>query len=110
MGGNRTLIVDQDHLDHGEDPDYEPWIVGYHRHLRAGGEVTTQIPAHLRRITVEEAAILQGFPTGVRWQGASLSSRYRQIGNAVPPPLAAAVARTVASMLACRPSLSVEAA
>ena len=40
------------------------------------------MPDRLRRITVEEAAAIQSFPTGVRWAG-SRSAQYRQIGNAV---------------------------
>ena len=43
-----------------------------------------------RRLTVEECATLQAFPSGHPWQG-SKSSRYRQVGNAVPPLLAQAV-------------------
>ncbi len=43
------------------------------------------------RITVAEAARLQAFPTEHPWRG-SMTSQYGQIGNAVPPPLAAAVA------------------
>lgn len=41
----------------------------------------------LRRITVTEAARLQGFPEGHPFQGTT-TERYTQAGNAVPPPLA----------------------
>jgi site-specific DNA-cytosine methylase len=41
------------------------------------------------------AAILQGFPDGVVFIGKSKSARWSQIGQAMPPPLAAAVARSI---------------
>ncbi|WP_342216349.1 MULTISPECIES: DNA cytosine methyltransferase [Nocardia] len=42
------------------------------------------------RITVEEAAVLQSFPPGYPWSGTK-TAKFRQIGDAVPPALAAAV-------------------
>lgn len=94
MGGNATPILDQDELDHGA----KPWVVGYHRHLANGGEPLAEAPRRLRRITVEEAAVLQGFPIGYRFCGPRVA-QYRQVGNAVPPPLAEAVARAVLSAI-----------
>jgi DNA (cytosine-5)-methyltransferase 1 len=47
---------------------------------------------------VAEAARLQGFADDVQFVG-SRASCYRQIGNAVPPRLARAVAREVVAML-----------
>ena len=79
--------------------------------LRAGtdgarGAFTSPRPIHYRFprcITVREMARLHGFPDWFRfnetkWHGA------RQIGNAVPPPLARAVAAKVMEALKIQPS------
>lgn len=47
-----------------------------------------------RRLTPEECAALQAFPRAYPFKG-SKTARYRQIGNAVPPPLAQAVGEAV---------------
>jgi DNA (cytosine-5)-methyltransferase 1 len=94
MGGNATPIIDQDELEHGA----APWVVEYHRWLQAGNPPLHQTPARLRRITVQEAAALQTFPDDWTFVGPRVA-QYRQIGNAVPPNLAEAVARSVYAVL-----------
>ena len=77
--------------------------------LRAGtdsarGAFTSPRPIHYRYprcVTVREMARLHGFPDwfrfhGTKWHGA------RQIGNAVPPPLAYALGREVINAMALR--------
>jgi DNA (cytosine-5)-methyltransferase 1 len=94
MGGNATPIIDQAELTDGA----EPWVIGYHAHLAAGGKPYTEVPARMRRLTVEEAAALQTFPAWWKWRGPQ-GARFKQIGNAVPPNLAEHVARAVIAAL-----------
>lgn len=79
MGGNKTPWVDTLNIA----PEY-------HRYLLNGGAPRTGTVPGARRITVEEAASVQGFPTRMIWTGKQ-SSRYRQVGNAVPVKLANSV-------------------
>ncbi|SPT55315.1 DNA cytosine methyltransferase [Schaalia odontolytica] len=97
MGGNKTPIIDQQAL---ENPAKEPWVERYHRKLWTRGTeaVTAEVPPFLRRLTVEEAAAIQTFPIGMRWCGPR-TTQFRQIGNAVPPRLALAVARSIRNAL-----------
>lgn len=46
------------------------------------------------------AAILQGFPEGWVFSGKTKRSRWSQLGQAMPPPMAEAVARSVIAQLA----------
>jgi DNA (cytosine-5)-methyltransferase 1 len=85
--------------------------IGLSNTLRAGtdgarGAFTSPRPIHYdypRCITVREMARLHGFPDWFRfhstkWHGA------RQIGNAVPPPMARAIAGSVMEALRVKPS------
>lgn len=90
MGGNATPIIDQEELDDGSTP----WVVEYHQRLMNGGRPLKRAPRRMRRITTQEAAALQTFPMEFVFHGPQ-GSRYRQIGNAVPPQLANAVASMV---------------
>ncbi|MGH9112729.1 MAG: DNA cytosine methyltransferase [Acidimicrobiales bacterium] len=87
MGGNKTPWVDTLGI-----------VPEYHAHLLAGGEPRMGLVPEARRITVDEAALLQTFPPGMYFAGAR-SSCYRQIGNAVPPLLARQVGSALRAML-----------
>ncbi|MFJ4877901.1 DNA cytosine methyltransferase [Streptomyces sp. NPDC088745] len=49
-------------------------------------------------LTVQQAAIIQGFPSGWVFSGGK-TAQYRQVGNAFPPPVAAAVGKSVIDVL-----------
>jgi len=55
--------------------------------------------AQARTISVREAARLQSFPDGFRFEGA-MNSAFRQIGNSVPPLMVESLARSMAAVLA----------
>jgi len=82
-GGNKTHFL-----------DLEGRIPAYHRHLRLGGAPYVGELRGARRLTVLESAALQTFPERIKFAG-SRSSQYTQVGNAVPPRLAQAIAEEV---------------
>ncbi|NEA40936.1 DNA cytosine methyltransferase [Streptomyces sp. SID11385] len=49
-------------------------------------------------LTVQQAAAIQGFPAHWTFEGKK-TTRYRQVGNAFPPPVAEAVGRAIAAIL-----------
>jgi len=82
-GGNRTHIIDKDDV-----------LLKYHASLMIGGKSRTGLVAGCRRLTLRECARIQGFPDSFDFIGPK-SKQYSQVGNAVPPLLAAAVCRSV---------------
>jgi DNA (cytosine-5)-methyltransferase 1 len=96
MGGNRTPIVDERHL-YSNSPS---WVEHYHHHLMKGGKPynMNEVPGYLRRLTVDEAILLQGFPADYKFCGPQ-SRVFSQIGNAVPCKLAQVVASVVRQLL-----------
>jgi DNA (cytosine-5)-methyltransferase 1 len=58
------------------------------------------------RLTVPMVALLQGFPPEWKFSGKKTAA-YRQVGNAFPPPVAAAVATELKKAIGVRKSLAV---
>ncbi|MFH9354392.1 DNA cytosine methyltransferase [Kitasatospora sp. NPDC017646] len=54
------------------------------------------------KLTVKQAAIIQGFPEDWHFEGGK-TARYRQIGNAFPPPVAKAFGESIAEVLRLGP-------
>ena len=96
MGGNKTPFIDEEELYNGA----ASFVEDYHRGLAEGRIVPAfkEAPGRLRRLTVEEAAAIQTFPIGYKFEGAR-SSMYKQIGNAVPCNLARQVAKMIKARL-----------
>lgn len=86
-GGNRTHIVDVDGI-----------LQDYHRALQANGQIRQGEVKNVRRLTAAESARLQSFPDDFIFIGKG-ASRYRLIGNAVPPKLACVVGKSILDFL-----------
>lgn len=95
MGGSRTPIIDEDEIFEGKTS----WIKTMHDALRNGDSITNfTVPPSLRRITIQEAAMIQTFPDNYKFAGPQ-SAIYKQIGNAVPCELAYVVASSLSEYL-----------
>ena len=91
-GGNKTHFVDPNDL-----------VPKYHKHIAKGGKpYVGKTLKGARRLTVLESAILQTFPPEMVFCG-SRSSQYTQVGNAVPPMLAAIIGKSIFEALQTRP-------
>jgi DNA (cytosine-5)-methyltransferase 1 len=86
-GGNKTHFI-----------DCGGWVPPYHRHLMQGGKPRIGELPEARRLTVTECALLQSFSKPMTFCGAR-SSQYAQVGNAVPPRLAATLGEAVMTAL-----------
>lgn len=91
MGGNSTPIVDQLALDNPGAPN---WFEALYKDAADGKPISHLVPDRIRRLTIKEAAAIQSFPEGYLFMG-SPCSRYRQIGNAVPPHFATLAAKAL---------------
>ena len=96
MGGNKTPIIDEEALYNNKTP----WVEGYRDRVEADHSIakTEQVPSYLRRMTVDEARVIQTFPMEYVFCG-SQSAQYTQIGNAVPCNLSKAVCSMVIDVL-----------
>lgn len=66
------------------------------------GRAGTAQSANAIKLSERAATILQGFPESWRFEGATKRARWSQIGQAMPPPLAAAVAEAVVCWFGAR--------
>lgn len=82
--GSKYKFVERNFTGHRRsDPDQpSPTILA--RGNGKGGVNATPHPFEERRLSVMESAFIQSFPPTYVFQG-SMTSQYRQIGNAVPP-------------------------
>lgn len=96
MGGNKTPIIDEKALYDGKTQ----WVEGYRDRVEKDSTVAKRetVPSFLRRMTVDEARVIQTFPLNYIFCG-SQSAQYTQIGNAVPCNLSKAVCSMVIDVL-----------
>lgn len=96
MGGNKTPIIDERALYECETP----WVEGYRDRVEKDPAIakTESVPSYLRRLTVDEARVIQTFPMDYKFCG-SQSAQYTLIGNAVPCNLSKAVCSMVIDVI-----------
>lgn len=66
--------------------------------VRQGSQERDLFAAAGPKLTVEQAAIIQGFPSSWKFEGKKTAA-YRQVGNAFPPPVAEAVGQQIIAAL-----------
>ncbi|MCQ2398531.1 MAG: DNA cytosine methyltransferase, partial [Sphaerochaetaceae bacterium] len=72
------------------------------RMLKVGENKCVFVPGHeneYRRITVREAARIQGFPDSFKFVYDNVNTGYKMIGNAVPVELSRVVALSIKGVL-----------
>lgn len=96
MGGNKTPIIDERALY----DNMKPWVEEYRERIEKDITLAMieKVPDYLRRMTLDEARIIQTFPMEYRFCG-SQSAQYTQIGNAVPCKLAKSICSMVIDVL-----------
>lgn len=79
-------------INEGFDPDRSPAQCVTSRVNR--WQIVESDQVERKRLSAPEAGVIQGFRRDYPWQG-SRTSQFLQIGNAVPPPLGAAIVRAL---------------
>jgi site-specific DNA-cytosine methylase len=103
-----TVLSDTDHVGHSSPKLEWPWdrpattvcsrdTIPPPGHHPETGSILSMPNAII--LSERAAAILQGFPEGWVFAGATKRARWAQLGQAMPPPLAEAVARAVVAQM-----------
>ncbi len=87
----------------------DPRLIAPGHHGSSGKGYSKMFGPDALELTEEARRLLQGFPPGWRFCGKSRASRNRQIGMAMPPPLAEAVARSIAAWFASQEDFAINA-
>ncbi len=81
---SKYKVTDRNFTGHRRTDPTKPSPTILARGNGKGGVCAIQHPGNHRRMSVRESAAVQTFPLNFDFQG-SMSSMYRQVGNAVPP-------------------------